>query len=284
MPRESSDAERIPLLRSPFHNTYYSLNNDDRSCSFGYWIGYAFAIIGFSFLSINLVFYFIESNESISLKGVSNIPHEYYLGLKDNEWSNFNNLDYVIETSPPSDPKFSKFYQDLNSTTLSYDRLKLAEIVAKNYRVWAPAYYEVIENRYSKKENYTLLTTKSHMSGLWYILWPPKVRITFFSSDNDDKEHKNDNDGGRKTKESNFINSINDEVKILLKCDYEISWNYNPKYFGEILRKCPNQEYWIKIAYVKGTSEWGMQWLDPERIETYGIVTKPAYGINNQMR
>ena len=83
-------------------------------------------------------------------------------------------------------------------------------------------------------------------------------------------------------RKSSFIEKMNDQVKILLKCDYEITWNY--KYFGEIYRKCPNQDYWVQIAYVKGTSEWGMQWLDKERIETYGVVTKPAYGINKQMR
>ena len=67
-------------------------------------------------------------------------------------------------------------------------------------------------------------------------------------SDNIDIESNDGNHGNE--------NNDNEE---LLKCNYEISWAY--KYFGEIHRKCSN-EGWIKVAYVKGTSEWGMQWLD----------------------
>jgi hypothetical protein len=116
------------------------------------------------------------------------------------------------------------------------------------------------------------------MSGLWFIIWPPKVYIKF-ASDNDKNENDNDNDGGRETR---IIKD--DDLEKLLKCEYEISWIYN-KYFGEIRRKCPNQEKWVKIVYVKGSSEWGMQLLDPEeRVETYGIVTKPAHGSDKQMR
>ncbi|GES76916.1 hypothetical protein GLOIN_2v1639358 [Rhizophagus clarus] len=202
----------------------------------------------------------------------NNNRHSYinYLGLKSDNWIGFNKFDYVIETTSNSDPIFStNFTEDSTSA----DRSKIAEIIAKNYKAWNPAYYEVREGRNNPHNNHTILTTQSHMSGLWFIIWPPKVHISFSSIGVDD--NKKNNDGGRKTK---FIRD--DDQDRLLECDYEIRWNY--KYFGEIYRKCPNQKKWVNIAYVKGSSEWGMQWLDPERIETYGIVTKPSHG--RQMR
>ncbi|RIA86572.1 hypothetical protein C1645_779445 [Glomus cerebriforme] len=269
MPQEA-DIERTPLLRSTTRNItnnnsdHYNQNNR-RSCVS--YLGYVFIILTTITLLINLGLYFIELNEEPLQKEASKIPYEYYLRLKSDNWMGFDRFEYVIETSPQNDSIFSKLFieEDLNSIFVEdkpHNRLKIAEIVVKSFKTWKPAYYEVIENRYEPNNNLTVLTTESYMNGLWFIVWPPKVYISFTSVDNVN------NDGERETK---FIND--DYYERLLKCVYEISWTY--KYFGEIYRKCPN-ESWVKIAYVKGSSEWGMQWLDPERIETYGIVTKPS--------
>jgi hypothetical protein len=267
---QEGDVERIPLLRGAYHNLSHIQNNDNRNNRRSYisYLGFGFIILATLLLLINISYYFIESNEEILTKGVSKIPYEYYLGLKSDNWIGINKFDYVIETSPPSYPTFSNLFTDFTQDSTSHDRLKIADIIAKNYKAWNPAYYEVREERHNPRKNYTELTTQSYMSGLWFIIWPPKVHISFASFDDE-------NDGGRKTK---FIRD--DDQDKLLKCDYEIRWNY--KYFGEIYRKCPKQENWVNIAYVKGSSEWGMQWLDPERTETYGIVTKPSPG--RQMR
>uniref|UniRef100_U9TWS2 Uncharacterized protein n=1 Tax=Rhizophagus irregularis (strain DAOM 181602 / DAOM 197198 / MUCL 43194) TaxID=747089 RepID=U9TWS2_RHIID len=201
MSREE-DVERIPLLR-----------------------GFGFIILATLLLLINISFYFIESNEEILTKGIPNIPYEYNLGLKSDNWIGYNKFDYVIETSPPNDPTFSNLFTNSTEDSTSQDRLKIAEIIARNHKAWNPAYYEVREERHNPHKNYTVLTTKSHMRGLWFVIWPPKVHISF-TSIGDDSKNKDKNDGG--------------------------------------------------------SSEWGMQWLDPDRIETYGIVTKPSQG--RQMR
>jgi len=276
MPQET-DNERKPLLRSPFYNINYIPNhNNRRSFSLLEILGYGLMVVATLLLSINLVFFFIESNEAILPKGDPEIPYEYYLGLKENDdFLGSNKFEYVIETSPPRDPKFSKLF--VENEYSSNNQSKIAEIVARSYKSWAPAYYEVRENRNSSRKNFTVLTTQSHMDGLSFVLWPPKVSISFVTSkifdyDDDDNEKR----------ETRFIENKNEGLAKLLKCGYEIRWTY--KYFGEIYRKCSNNQDWIKVAYVKGSSGWGLQWLDPERVETYGIVTKPAYGRNKQMR
>ncbi|CAG8612596.1 1228_t:CDS:2 [Funneliformis caledonium] len=274
---QETDHERIPLLRRPFYNLNYIPNNNNNRRSFNLLkiLGFGFIVVTILLLSINLAFFFIESNEAILPKGDSKIPYEYYLGLRKNDGRiGSNNFEYVIETSPQSDAKLSKLFIDKDEN--DFNSSIIAEIVSRSYKSWSPAYYEVRENRNSSSKNFTVLTTQSHMSGLWFVVWPPKVYISFVTLDDDDKENNNEE---RKTR---FFRDKTGDLEKLLRCEFEIRWDY--KYFGEIYRKCSNKDIWKKVAYVKGSSEWGMQWLDPERVDTYGIVTKPAYGRDGQMR